>query len=42
MQRKPGDPIALAGLDHAIRSALASGDLDEAWRLVGLRLREPR
>jgi flavin reductase (DIM6/NTAB) family NADH-FMN oxidoreductase RutF len=39
MQRRPGDPIAAAGLDHAIRNALASGDMVEAWRLVGLRLR---
>lgn len=39
MARMPGDPIAPAGLDHAIHNALALGDLDEAWRLVGLRLR---
>ncbi|MBI1754469.1 MAG: flavin reductase family protein [Acidobacteria bacterium] len=39
MIRMPGDPIAPAGLDHAIHNALALGDLDEAWRLVGLRLR---
>ena len=38
MARKPGDPPAAAGLDHVIRRALASGDLDEAWRLVGLRI----
>ncbi len=39
MTRRPGDPPAIADLDHAIRRALAAGDLDEAWRLVGLRLR---
>lgn len=39
MARKPGDPVAPEGLDHAIRNALALGDLAEAWRLVGLRLR---
>jgi len=38
MIRQPGDPIAPAGLDHVIRRALAAGDMDEAWRLVGLRL----
>ena len=38
-QRRPGDPIALAGLDHAIHQALVEGDMAEAWRLVGLRLR---
>ncbi|NWJ40728.1 MAG: flavin reductase family protein [Geothrix sp.] len=37
-RRKPGDPIAPAGLDHAIHQALATGDLAEAWRLAGLRL----
>jgi len=37
--RKPEDPLAAAGLDHAIRRALAAGDRDEAWRLVGLRVR---
>jgi flavin reductase (DIM6/NTAB) family NADH-FMN oxidoreductase RutF len=39
MSRKPGDPIAVAGLEHAIRSALAAKNLTEAWRLVGLRLK---
>lgn len=39
MARMPGDPIAPAGLDHAIHNALALGDLDEAWRLAGLRLK---
>jgi flavin reductase (DIM6/NTAB) family NADH-FMN oxidoreductase RutF len=39
MVRKSGDPLAAAGLDHAIRRALAAGDLAEAWRLVGLRIR---
>jgi flavin reductase (DIM6/NTAB) family NADH-FMN oxidoreductase RutF len=38
MPRKPGDPTAAAGLEHTIRKALAAGDLDEAWRLVGLRV----
>ena len=39
MSRRPGDPIGAAGLDHALRNALNLGDLDEAWRLVGLRLK---
>ena len=39
MTRRPDDPPAFADLDHAIRRALAAGNLDEAWRLVGLRLR---
>ncbi len=39
MVRRPGDPVAPAGLEHAIRSALAVGNLAEAWRLVGLRLK---
>ena len=38
MARKPSDPPAAAGLDHVIRRALAAGDLEEAWRLVGLRV----
>jgi hypothetical protein len=38
MIRKPSDPIGSAGLDHVIRRALAAGDMEEAWRLVGLRL----
>ncbi|MDP1831186.1 MAG: flavin reductase family protein [Geothrix sp.] len=39
MARQPGDPPGPAGLDHAIHRALAIGDMDEAWRLVGLRLK---
>ena len=39
MVRRPGDPIALADLEGAIHRALGLGDVDEAWRLVGLRLR---
>ncbi len=39
MVRQPGDPLVAAGLDHAIRRSLSAGDLDEAWRLVGLRVR---
>jgi hypothetical protein len=39
MTRNPGDPVGAAGLDHVIRRALAAGDLDEAWRLVGLRMK---
>ena len=38
MARRPGDPVGPAGLDHAIRRALGAGDMEEAWRLVGLRL----
>jgi hypothetical protein len=38
-ERKPGDPLDPAGLERAIHDALAAGDLPEAWRLVGLRLR---
>jgi flavin reductase (DIM6/NTAB) family NADH-FMN oxidoreductase RutF len=38
-RREPGDPIAPAGLDHAIHQALAAGDLAEAWRLAALRVR---
>jgi hypothetical protein len=37
--RKPGDPVAPADLDHAIHRTLGLGDVDEAWRLVGLRLK---
>jgi hypothetical protein len=39
MVRKPGDPITPAGLDRAIHRALGRGDVDDAWRLVGLRLK---
>ncbi|MFN7959515.1 MAG: flavin reductase family protein [Holophagaceae bacterium] len=39
MAPKPGDPVAVADLDRAIQKALARDDLDEAWRLVGLRSR---
>jgi len=39
VRRRPGDPPAAAGLDHAIRRALAAGDRAEAWRLVGVRLK---
>jgi len=38
VRRESGDPIAPAGLDHAIHRALATGNLAKAWRLVGLRL----
>ncbi len=38
-QRGPGDPLATAGLDHAIHRALHRDDLAEAWRLVGVRLK---
>jgi hypothetical protein len=37
--RRPGDPIGAAGLEHVLRRALAAGDMAEAWRLVGLRLK---
>ena len=36
--RQPEDPLAPAGLDQAIHRALGQGHLEEAWRLVGLRL----
>jgi hypothetical protein len=39
MVGKPGDPITPADLDRAIHRALRRGNVDEAWRLVGLRLR---
>jgi len=38
VRRNPGDPMAPAGLEHAVRRALLAGDLGEAWRLVGLLL----
>jgi hypothetical protein len=37
--RKASDPLGAAGLEHVLRRALATGDLAEAWRLVGLRLK---
>jgi flavin reductase (DIM6/NTAB) family NADH-FMN oxidoreductase RutF len=39
MVRKPGDPVTPASLDRAIHRALGRGEVDEAWRLVGLRLK---
>ena len=39
MVRQPADPTGVAGLEHVIRRALTAGDLAEAWRLVGLRVR---
>jgi len=39
-QRRPGDPPDGAGLERAIQAALAHRDLDEAWRLAGVRVRE--
>jgi len=38
LEHKPGDPVTPSRVDHAIRRALAAGDMKEAWRLVGLRL----
>lgn len=38
--RQAEDPPAAAGLEHAIHRALGAGNLTEAWRLVGLRIRE--
>ncbi len=37
--RVDGDPIEEAALERAIQQALQAERLDEAWRLVGLRLR---
>jgi flavin reductase (DIM6/NTAB) family NADH-FMN oxidoreductase RutF len=37
--RKTGDPLSPAALDQAIQRALTSCDLNEAWRLVALRLK---
>jgi flavin reductase (DIM6/NTAB) family NADH-FMN oxidoreductase RutF len=34
----PGDSTTPEGLDHAIRRAIDAGDIEEAWRLVGLRV----
>ncbi|MDR3683153.1 MAG: flavin reductase family protein, partial [Geothrix sp.] len=39
MVRRPGDPLAPGDLEEAIHRALGLGDVDEAWRLAGLRLR---
>lgn len=36
---RPGDPTDAEGLERAIQGALLAEKLDEAWRLVGLRLR---
>jgi flavin reductase (DIM6/NTAB) family NADH-FMN oxidoreductase RutF len=38
-ERRDGDPEDAPGLERAIQRALAGGDLAEAWRLVGLRVR---
>jgi flavin reductase (DIM6/NTAB) family NADH-FMN oxidoreductase RutF len=38
-ERREGDPPDAPGLERAIQRALAGGYLDEAWRLVGLRVR---
>ncbi len=34
----PGDATTPEGLDRAIQRALGAGDIEEAWRLVGLRI----
>ncbi|MBS1785060.1 MAG: flavin reductase family protein [Acidobacteria bacterium] len=39
MERHPNDPAAPESLEEAIHLALRREDLDEAWRLVGLRLK---
>jgi flavin reductase (DIM6/NTAB) family NADH-FMN oxidoreductase RutF len=36
---KAGDPTDVEGLERLMHHALAVGDLEEAWRLVGLRTR---
>ncbi len=36
--RRSGDPFSVEGLERAIAAALAREDLDEAWRLVALRI----
>ena len=41
-ERREGDPPDAPGLERAIQCAVAGGDLPEAWRLVGLRVRGPR
>jgi len=38
-EARPGDPTDAEGLERAIQGALLAEKLDEAWRLVGLRLR---
>jgi flavin reductase (DIM6/NTAB) family NADH-FMN oxidoreductase RutF len=38
MLRKRDDPAAPDALERALQAALALGDLDEAWRLAGLRI----
>ena len=38
-ERRDGDPEDAPGLERAIQRALAGGDLAEAWRLVGIRVR---
>jgi flavin reductase (DIM6/NTAB) family NADH-FMN oxidoreductase RutF len=35
---REGDPGDAAGLERAIQEALRAGDLEEAWRLAGVRL----
>ena len=39
MVRKSGDPEGAESLERGIQAALDTGDLDEAWRLVALRMR---
>lgn len=39
MERRASDPSAPESLEEAIHLALRREDLDEAWRLVGLRLK---
>lgn len=39
MERRAGDPAAPESLEEAIHLALRREDLDEAWRLVGVRLK---
>lgn len=39
MERRAGDPAAPESIEEAIHLALRREDLDEAWRLVGLRLK---
>jgi flavin reductase (DIM6/NTAB) family NADH-FMN oxidoreductase RutF len=34
-----GDPVGVEALERALQAALAARDLDEAWRLAGLRLK---
>ncbi|HET8900330.1 MAG TPA: hypothetical protein VFM84_00195, partial [Holophagaceae bacterium] len=38
-ERRAGDPAAPESIEEAIHLALRREDLDEAWRLVGLRLK---